>query len=85
MPSSAGVPSTVTVSTRLASSAPKAMTAVCPRVIALAADLAQCGGHPDLVLALEAELGGQLAAEPARGEHARQVPDLKAASSLVMA
>ena len=35
MPSSGGSPSTVTVSTRSASSAPNAMTAVCPAVTAL--------------------------------------------------
>src|SRR6185437_7289215 len=40
-----------------------------------AADLAERGGHPDLVLVLEAEPGAQLAAEPPRGEHAGQVQD----------
>ena len=44
----------------------------------LAADLAERRGHPDLVLALQPELGGDLAAELAGREHPGGVPDLDA-------
>src|SRR5882757_4388690 len=40
--------------------------------------LAERGGDPDLVPVVHAELRGQLAAEPARGEDTGQVPDVQA-------
>ena len=43
-----------------------------------AAYLAQRGGHPDLVLLLQGQDGGQAAAELARREDAGRVPDLEA-------
>ena len=51
-----------------------------------AAYLAERGRDPDLILLLKGEPGGQLAAEPARGEDPGQVPDVQVAnSSSVMA
>ena len=43
-----------------------------------AAYLAQRGGHPDLILPLQGQAGGQPAAELARREDAGQVPDVQA-------
>ena len=44
----------------------------------VAADLADGRGHPDLVLAVEPELGGDLPAKLARGEDPGSVPELEA-------
>ena len=74
---SGGLPSTVTVSTRLRHVRPERDDGGLPGGDRAAAYLAEGGGDPHLILPVEAEPGRQLAAEPARGEDSGQVPDVR--------
>ena len=78
IPSAGGSPSRVTVSSKSVLSMLKVMTAVRPADDRAAADLAQRGGHPDLVLGVKLQAGGQIPAQLAGGVDVGPVPDVEA-------